>query len=697
MVLKLRRSGRANADRPYRCDRSERISRNKSLVMETINGFYAAALDRLPVDEMPALVPRLLTAGLCVGFADPISNIIVNTVSSYSHHKPTVTSKSDDGKKEKAAASRRRRKALSRAVSGARKVKYWPPPRRLLRDMSIAERSLEALVAFLTYYFPDLPACEALEYLRLANADLLSAVRLVEEDRNCSGSFSFASRTTKTALKCAVLAACHPTPRAVVNRSYSLASRMEQLSQLLATEGSCLSCTTIENINRLLMKPRGKLADLAGVTPQQFNLDLNRKPLFVPTQSLRSTLLHKIYGFYLKALALLPAQDLRMCYHRGLLKAGYCYGPLMDPVSNIVLNTLWYKMMFPPEGELCVATMICSRSLVLVAYRSLCGLVAYIRACFGMMSEHQAMCYLLFTEVNLWGAIEMARQQGHTERTMHSAYMAAARAAQHPDPDAVVEFFVSTFPMMPLPMETESFVLNVGLIQELLFEYCSTRNDSVSTVPVLSEGGSKFLSCILKDFKEEEGFVCRKVNDMLKKYTQRTRGPEYELHVICGLNSNVGKAYVFGRHYGPLLSWRRKKTQHSHINFLARPRNLDSSDAVPILFFAECSNDEDVIDELSCWPVTGHPGRCYYCEKEGAKIVHPDLEKYIGRDIDFERMACDNKSIMTTEGAISDGKFITDCVDVCEEDCIYFDATRDAKCAEFLNARARSMQGPRLV
>uniref|UniRef100_A0A453PL26 Uncharacterized protein n=2 Tax=Triticinae TaxID=1648030 RepID=A0A453PL26_AEGTS len=25
-------------------------------------------------------------------------------------------------------------------------------------------------------------------------------------------------------------------------------------------------------------------------------------------------------------------------------------------------------------------------------------------------------------------------------------------------------------------------------------------------------------------------------------------------------------------------------------------------------------------------------GRCYYCEKEGAKIVHPDLEKYIGRD-----------------------------------------------------------------
>jgi hypothetical protein len=95
--------------------------------------------------------------------------------------------------------------------------------------MSIAERSLVALVAFLTYYFRALSGCEALEYLRLANAGLLCAVRLVEDDRNARGSFSFGYRTTKTALKCAALAACHPKPRALVNRSYSLASRMEQL------------------------------------------------------------------------------------------------------------------------------------------------------------------------------------------------------------------------------------------------------------------------------------------------------------------------------------------------------------------------------------------------------------------------------------------------------------------------------------
>jgi hypothetical protein len=198
---------------------------------------------------------------------------------------------------------------------------------------------------------------------------------------------------------------------------------------------------------------------------------------------------------------------------------------LTDPVSNIVLNTLWYEAMFPPEGELSMTTMICSRSLVLVARRSLRGLVACIRTCFRMMSEHQAMRCLLSTEVNLWRAIEMARQHGHTERTMPSqygAYKAAATAAQHPDPDAVVNFVVSTFPMMPLPVETNSFVLDVELIVQLLSEYCSTPNGSVeTTVPVLSAGGSKFLSSILKDFREEERFVCRKVNAMLKKYTQQ--------------------------------------------------------------------------------------------------------------------------------------------------------------------------------
>ncbi|KAG2536682.1 hypothetical protein PVAP13_9NG212473 [Panicum virgatum] len=240
--------------------------------------------------------------------------------------------------------------------------------------MPVAARSLKALVAFLTYYFRYLRVSEALEYLRLAGADPLAAVRLISEDRTYSGrSFSFASRTTKTALKCAALAACHPKPRALVNRSYSFASRMEVVSRLLAAEGGSLSCTAVEDIAGLLTKSRRKLRGLAGVTPPQFHLELTRPPPFVPTKSLQSVLLDRVCGLYVDALARLPAADLRLRYHRSLLKAGHCYGPFRDPVSNIVLNTVWYEAMFPPREELSVA-MICSRSLVLVACRSLRGL-----------------------------------------------------------------------------------------------------------------------------------------------------------------------------------------------------------------------------------------------------------------------------------------------------------------------------------
>ncbi|CAN6298594.1 unnamed protein product [Urochloa humidicola] len=264
MVAKHRRRSqqRAHADLPYRCDRPKRVARNRSAVLDAINGFYAAALDRLPLADLPTLGPRLLKAGLCLGFSDPVSNIILNTSSS--RKPPVMTTPDSDEVSSKAAtaaaAKRRQRRALSRAISGTSKVKYWPPHHSLLRDMPVADRSLEALVAFLTYYFLYLPAREALEYLRLANADLLSAVRLIEEDHNSTGSgrFSFASQTTKTTLKCAAIVAYHPKPRALVNRSYSFASRMDQLSQLLlpTEEGGCLSCTVIDNIHQLLIKPR---------------------------------------------------------------------------------------------------------------------------------------------------------------------------------------------------------------------------------------------------------------------------------------------------------------------------------------------------------------------------------------------------------------------------------------------------------
>nr|CAB3448988.1 unnamed protein product [Digitaria exilis] len=44
-------------------------------------GYYDEALAALPLKRMPALVRRLLEAGVCFGFGDPVTNIIANTLS----------------------------------------------------------------------------------------------------------------------------------------------------------------------------------------------------------------------------------------------------------------------------------------------------------------------------------------------------------------------------------------------------------------------------------------------------------------------------------------------------------------------------------------------------------------------------------------------------------------------------------------
>ena len=60
-IMRAKRRLSAHADRPYIFNRSTKRAspRTKSaLLLKTISGYYAAALERLLVDEMPALIPR---------------------------------------------------------------------------------------------------------------------------------------------------------------------------------------------------------------------------------------------------------------------------------------------------------------------------------------------------------------------------------------------------------------------------------------------------------------------------------------------------------------------------------------------------------------------------------------------------------------------------------------------------------------
>ncbi|OEL22504.1 hypothetical protein BAE44_0016482 [Dichanthelium oligosanthes] len=113
--------------------------------------------------------------------------------------------------------------------------------------------------------------------------------------------------------------------------------------------------------------------------------------------SLKLCLVDSIHAFYIRALAIIPRGAPSACLLRALLVAGHCYGP-MDPLSNIILSSVWYDAAFPnaqgaearlPNADRILDTKPMSR----MGLRSLDGLVAIVCGT-SCKSEHEALEYL---------------------------------------------------------------------------------------------------------------------------------------------------------------------------------------------------------------------------------------------------------------------------------------------------------------
>jgi hypothetical protein len=143
-----------------------------------------------------------------------------------------------------------------------------------------------------------------------------------------------------------------------------------------------------------------------------------------------------IHAFYIKALPLLPHHPLHK-HLRGILVAGHCYGP-MDPVSNIILNAIWYDTVYPlPEIDAEIEPDILdSKSLLRMEVRSLNGLVTMFCTATGL-SEHNAVEYLCYKQCDL-SVLQMASQQ-----TTFKAYDCAGQAGKHPKHSELASFLVS--------------------------------------------------------------------------------------------------------------------------------------------------------------------------------------------------------------------------------------------------------------
>jgi hypothetical protein len=107
-----------------------------------------------------------------------------------------------------------------------------------------------------------------------------------------------------------------------------------------------------------------------------------------------------IRGFYLQAMARLPADELRARYHRSMLKAGHCYGPL-DPVSNIIVNTIWYDQAAFSQSKPCTLQMISTKCLMRIVARSFYGLLSFLCTRYPDCSPDQAMGWLQMANADL--------------------------------------------------------------------------------------------------------------------------------------------------------------------------------------------------------------------------------------------------------------------------------------------------------
>ncbi|XP_025825195.1 uncharacterized protein LOC112900560 [Panicum hallii] len=372
----LRRIGDGAATVPVT---RETLKEDIRVLLDQIYDFYKAALDQMPTEEIPSLALRLLSAGVCFGVLDPVSNIIANAIS-YSPSSPTSINPGDedDGK---AAQLHTRESVLSRIVSDSDDFLHLRLSAKMAERMTVARRSLEGLVSFLIFYFRYLAETEALRYLRLAGADLLAAVRLILLDRNSSvdpqngkpGSCVI-SLSTKVALGCAAVSAKHPEPTTFLRASQLLAARLNDASMILPVQckGRHVSSANLKRLGKLLKVKEEEVKELPSSASSEYTERGSRKrrakevpsgasaeytesrkevtATFRYMQTLKLLLLDKIHAHYLEALARLSGDVLRECHHSSILRAGYCYGP-MDPGSNIILNTIWYATTCMPHSE----------------------------------------------------------------------------------------------------------------------------------------------------------------------------------------------------------------------------------------------------------------------------------------------------------------------------------------------------------
>uniref|UniRef100_A0A0D9WL52 Uncharacterized protein n=1 Tax=Leersia perrieri TaxID=77586 RepID=A0A0D9WL52_9ORYZ len=532
------------------------------------------------------------------------------------------------------------------------------------------------LTAFLTHLFPYLPDDEAVLYIDAANAEAVAAARLVVRRRGMV-EFDPCSAAAENALRCAAAAARHPHPhqfllvwklmssrlgdKIAVYKGQEVSNSMIACVNVVADFVTALESSSSSVVASFSLEESWRLAEHR--IKKRLPMFISKEVLLPPARpAMKQMLLQTIYGFYLEAMARLPTHELQNNYHRSLLMGGYCYGPL-DPVSNIIVNTIWYKQrLFSSPSERFSVQMISDALLWRIAARSMYGLVSFLCTRYHHLSPDQAIQCLLVARANLQLAdpnldtmtnlpkgkmsfghcVEFCKKKRPFTSAV-VAYAAAATAAFHPDTAAQQEFLGSESEMAKLQVALEVLQGSCPTLSSDDIAYLSGifsrspsagQHEEEELVPV-SIHHYRIMSRCCSVFWGRHERALIKVRAALDNYNE-DKVSKYSLHVICGVNELVSGPQ-FSKD-GTMRSYNLKKRCSSLLNLKKRCSSL-------LNLKKRCSS---LLNDTIAWCIPVGPprpqaehARCIYCEREGTRIVHPAVKSFAGRDVEFEKGSVD--------------------------------------------------------
>ncbi|XP_020193755.1 uncharacterized protein [Aegilops tauschii subsp. strangulata] len=686
---------------------------------------YLEAARRLPIADIPYLADCISISGLAVGLADPVTNIVLTTINAFAKRPSYVRPLKPDDALEKISKK-------TTFVVGARDSRTGLIKFLLCYFRNLTQDQAEKCLDVAGHHLPLAvrlvevgrwgSESEVVPLLQPDAARTRTALRQAAKCSNTDGlvrlmTWRYPRRlldpvlddlrggkqlTADCIYKICDLLRCSwppeptpaPTPGVYRDNSGNVTTITKIRKDVFATttvSKDLVATTTITSTcpsNGDCARDDGVHLSTelgteisSGVNSTTAESAPRENPDFLPL--LKMSLLDTVHGFYIDALGILPSQALRDRHLlRAVLTAGHCYGP-WDPVSNIILNSIWYDAVFPLSDDVAnqigAADILDARSMTRVESCSLDGLVAFVRYTYSI-SEQEAVVLLCQHRFNLSYML-----QGPKKIFFNLA--SAVLVAKHPQPAAFGDFLNSLTPAKLVRLR--SLVSDRGLgyvlsgdtlvrLKKMLTNgiTCVAAAAVQSMAPDLPQSALETLSARRETFKSQQDYVRTKLESLLLDYG-RNKGHLYRLGIVCGVTT--ARYHLYSTCY--------------HVNFLASTDVPNDSTRPWALFFAEFWSIVDLrVEESTNVPFCCHVRdsfnaysiRCIICDRTSCKIAHP---------------SCD-ENVYFTGGSAQYGfpvhyKWEADLGGMLESDFIYFDRESDDQLAKILSEASCSSSSPK--